>query len=147
MQSHKTTNASPSDTIVNESDEARGMCDWALSVFGRISFSSHAKNMRNAQKGFIFIDLDMTEIQLIKTAVTKYNNAGRLVDTAKFIACDAEESNDITVDVSDESSLQKILSQNISDKEYTLVVRLTDKSEAGPINKCIRWVHVTDEVL
>ena len=74
------------------------MCDWALSVFGRINFSSKYAELSGGAKGVVLIDLPTKEMATVRGVVTSRSNAGVLIDRARFVATD-DEGEEADVDV------------------------------------------------
>ena len=119
------------------------MCDWALSVFGRINFSSKYAELSGGAKGVVLIDLPTKEMATVRGVVTSRSNAGVLIDRARFVATDDEQTDTIRTDLSDPDEFNAVV-ESTTDRQYVVVARLT--GDDGVLDKCIRWVMVTDEV-
>ena len=134
---------STSDPIVQNAEETRSMCDWALSVFGRINFSAKYAELCDGAKGVVLIDLPTKEMATVQGVVMSRGNAGVLIDRAHFVATDDERTATIRTDLSDPDEFNAVV-ESTNDRQYVVVVRLS--GDDGVLDKCIRWVMVTDEV-
>ena len=126
--------------------ETRALCDWGLSVFGRIQFSPAYSKLCNGHRGVVLVDLSVDEMLAVREVVTARKNAGALVDRAQFVATDDSRMEIIHADLSDPEQFDLMVT-SATDGQYVVSVRLSGGNDASALEKCIRWALVSDQVV
>ena len=132
--------------LVSETGEIRTLCDWALSMFGRIQFSTTFVRMSSATAGFALLDISSDVLTKVQTTVMEQGNATKLVEHVAFVPLDTDErSASIKEDLVDSGAFEMAI-RELNRRQYVICVRISGGS-GGDISKCIRWAMVTDEVV
>ena len=134
------------ESFVGQTGEIRLLCDWALSVFGRIRFSATFDRMSSGAAGFALLDSSSDVLEKVQATVMEQGNAGKLVEHAEFVAVDTDDRfASIKEDLVDSDAFE-VAVRGLEGRQYVICVRISGGTE-GDISRCIRWAMVTDEVV
>ena len=130
------------DEVASETKEIKTICDWCLSIFGRMNFGPTFVSMSDGKKGFVMTEMTHQDALKLKRDITISNSAKPIVDGLTFLNMDSDkvqailgvlvDSDDFLFEVNDPA-------------KYVVVIRIQESSAesyTSDIDQCVRWASV-----